>query len=292
MPKQAIALLIHKDIVQVNSLVELLEPDFDLYVHIDKKCDITPESVNCSNVWKTFKVNWGGYEMVRATDFLYRKILESGVPYTHVILLSGDSMPVKSNQYIVSFLNRFQGVSFLENKPAEGTYLERRSLFWNNENLRKRVRGLRKLMSPFRVLRWLQKRLNLRRNTKGFESRGSQWTILALPHVRHLLENCRLSDYRYMAVPDESFVQNHFTNHRIPFSDNLVYAHWPKKRSLSPLYIDNETFLSLIGSPFLFARKFEPPVDTRYDTLFFHAMLKKYQSTPVPHPKKFDLERQ
>ena len=63
-----------------------------------------------------------------------------------------------------------------------------------------------------------------------------------------------------MAVPDESFVQNHFTNFGLPYERNLIYAHWPGKRSLSPNYIDEATFMSLITSHYLFARKVRPEV--------------------------------
>lgn len=260
MRKQAVALLVHRDLTQVNALIKILQSSFDIFVHIDKKSDITPESVDTANVWKEITVHWGAYNMVEATVFLYRRILATGVPYTHVILLSGDALPVKSNQYIVEFLSARPGVSFLENKPADEVRLERRRLYWFNEDLKKHVRGARKFLNSFRILRWLQRRLGIWRSVKGFERTGSQWTILSLEHVKHLMENCRLSKYRFMAVPDESFVQNHFTNFGLPYEPNLIYAHWPGKRSQSPNYIDEHTFLVLINSPYLFARKLRPEV--------------------------------
>jgi hypothetical protein len=174
-----------------------------------------------------------------------------------VILLSGDSLPVKSNEYITDYLTANTGVSFIENIEADEQCLNRRRLIWYKEDLKTRVYGIKKLQNPFRIIRWLQKKLNLKRSTAGFERTGSQWTILALSHVQHLIDHCRFSDYRFMAVPDESFVQNHFTRHHIPYGANLIYAHWPRKRSFSPHFIDEATYLSLLNSPYLFARKFE-----------------------------------
>ncbi|MBL7699006.1 MAG: hypothetical protein JNK79_12655 [Chitinophagaceae bacterium] len=257
MRKQAVALLVHRDLSQVNALIQILQSTFDVYVHIDKKSDIKPEHVTGPNVWKKFNVHWGGYDMVEATMFLYKQILATHIPYTHVILLSGDSLPVKSNRIISEFLSNRAGVSFLENKVADYVRLERRRLFWFNEDLKKRAKGIRKFLNSYRMIRWFQRRFNIWRSIKGFERTGSQWTILSLRHVQHLVDNCNLSQYRLMAVPDESFVQNHFTNFQLPHERNLIYAHWPGKKSFSPNYIDESTFVSLIDSPYLFARKFE-----------------------------------
>jgi hypothetical protein len=261
-PRQAIALLMHRDVVQVNSLIRQLEKDFDIYIHIDKKCNISPNSILTKHVWSEHNVHWGSYSIVESTVFLYRKILASGINYSHVILLSGDSLPVKSNEFITTFLNGNPGVSFIENNAADEAALDRRRLIWYQEDLKAKLSGLDKLKNPFKILRWFQKKLGIKRSTKGFDRTGSQWTVLSLSHMQHLVENCKFSDYRFMAVPDESFVQNHFSRHQIPYSTNLIYAHWPSKRSFSPHYIDEATYVTLLNSPFLFARKFEGAPNT------------------------------
>ncbi|RYG47191.1 MAG: hypothetical protein EOO01_15170 [Chitinophagaceae bacterium] len=290
MRMQAVALLVHRDVSQVNALIEILRTSFDVYVHVDKKSDISLEEVSTRNVWKEYSVHWGGYNMVEATVFLYKQILSSGIPYTHTILLSGDSLPVKSNQYIAEYLNNYPGVSFIENKEADDIGLERVRLFWFNEDLRKRVRGVRKFLNSFRMIRWAQRRLSIWRSIKGFERTGSQWTILSLQHIRHLVKNCAFKKYRFMAVPDESFVQNHFTNFNLPYQRNLIYANWPKKRSLSPGYIDESTFLSLISSPYLFARKFRAEeVAVRRSRLF--RLLQKIQGQTQPSRMHLQLSK-
>jgi len=284
MRKQAVALLVHRDARQVNTLIRLLQPTFDIFVHIDKKSDIQVEDIATSNVWKKFNVPWGGYDMIEATAFLYKQILETEIPYTHVILLSGDALPVKSNQFITDFLSKHRHASFIENRLADGVCLERRRLFWFNEDLKKRVNGVRKYLNSYRFIRWFQRRFRVWRSTKGFERTGSQWTILSLHHVRHLIENCQLSQYRFMAVPDESFVQNHFTNFDLPHEMNLIYAHWPGKKSSSPDYIDENTFLSLINnSPYLFARKFEPEVEDPRRSRAVRVLQLVQRQREVPH---------
>lgn len=257
MPRQAIALLVHKDAAQINTLIKILEPDFDLYIHIDRKSGLQPHHIAAKNVWKEYKVHWGGYDMVEATVFLYRKIVDSNIPYTHVILLSGDSLPVKTNEFISTHLSANQGVSFIENNLANPLYLDRRRYIWYNGDFKIKAKGLNKLKNPFRIIRTIQKAFNWKRSTKGFERSGSQWTILSIDHVKHLLANCPFHEYKFMAVPDECFVQNHFTNFRLPYNDNLIYAHWPDKRLASPDFIDEKMFQTLTRGKYLFARKFE-----------------------------------
>lgn len=263
MSKQAVALLVHQNVEQVNALIKILEKDFDVYVHIDKKSSINPEDINNSKTWKEYKVKWGGYGMVEATVFLYKKILLSNKLYTHIILLSGDSLPVKSNSFIIEYLSAHKEVSFLENHPADERKLERHTLIWFNEDIKKKT-GLNYI---FRLIRLVQKKLGLKRSVKGFERTGSQWTIVSLEHARHLLKYCKFSSYKSRAVPDESFVQDHFHNFQLPYNNNLIYAHWQDKRLHSPQVIDEFTYEALCSeSPYLFARKFE---NTRgYDYVF------------------------
>jgi len=101
--------------------------------------------------------------------------------------------------------------------------------------------------------------------------------------VKHLVDKCPLSKYRFMAVPDESFVQNHFTNYGLPHERNLIYAHWPGKRSLSPNYIDEHTFLLLLNSPYLFARKLRPEVVAVRTSRFVRVLqrIQRYGEMPM-----------
>ena len=141
-------------------------------------------------------------------------------------------------------------------------FLNSQTLIWFNEDIKKRT-GLN---SIFRLIRLIQKKLGLKRSVKGFERTGSQWTIVSLEHARHLLKYCKFSSYKSRAVPDESFIQDHFYNYQLPYNDSLIYAHWQDKRSHSPQVIDEFTFEALSKLPYLFARKFE---DTRgYDYVF------------------------
>ncbi|MBO9571888.1 MAG: hypothetical protein J7497_06725 [Chitinophagaceae bacterium] len=265
MPKQAIALLVHQNSDQVNTLIKLLEKDFDIYIHIDKKSTVNIEDIASANSWKKYKVKWGGYSMVQATVLLYNKILETGNPYTHIILLSADSLPVKSNSFIADYLSGNKGISFIENNGVSGIREERRALLWFNEDIKKK--SLSNII--FRLIRRIQRKLNIKRSAKGFERIGSQWTILSLEHVKHLLEHCRFSDYWSMAVPDESFVQNHFFNYNIPYNENKIYAHWPEPRTHSPGFIDQQSFLSLVQSDYLFDRKFNTDLQIAYQ--YFNA---------------------
>jgi hypothetical protein len=195
--------------------------------------------------------------MVEATMLLYKKIIATGLQYTHIILLSADTMPVKTTPYIADYLNAHTGISFLENEPAGEVTLERRRLFWYSPDFKKEIKGIKRLWYPFSIIRGIQRKFKLYRSTKGFERTGSQWTILAMQHVEHLLNNCKISAYRTVGVPDEAFVQDHFFNNKIPYRDTLIFANWGTPRSYSPELIDAHKYRELLNSPYLFARKFK-----------------------------------
>lgn len=57
MSRQAIALLVHQEVQQINKLIKVLATDFDLYVHLDSKSDIPLESINSSNKWRKYNIN-------------------------------------------------------------------------------------------------------------------------------------------------------------------------------------------------------------------------------------------
>ena len=258
MSKQAVALLVHQNPSQVNALIKILSHDFDIYIHIDRKSRMQASELHNKKTWKEIEVKWGGFGMVEATMLLYRKILAAGIPYTHIILLSGDTLPVKTPSFISQFLGEHDGISFLENNKAGELTLERRRLVWYNADFRKQIKGWRTLLYPLLFVRALQRKLKIYRSTSGFERTGSQWTILAIKHVQHLLDHCRVDKYRTVAVPDESFVQDHFFNNNIPHRDNLIYAHWGTPRGYSPDFIDETVYHRLKSDKFLFARKFRP----------------------------------
>src|ERR1700678_42211 len=96
----AALILAHQSRELLARLVKRLESyGAHCFIHIDAKVDIAPFQAACSTSNATFikprtKVTWGGFSIVEATVSL----LSAALPnprFTHFVLLSGDSYPIK-----------------------------------------------------------------------------------------------------------------------------------------------------------------------------------------------------
>ncbi|CAM4342480.1 Core-2/I-Branching enzyme [Pedobacter westerhofensis] len=92
--------------------------DFDFYIHVDKKFDITPHLIlaNIPNVYfiqNRIKVNWGGFSTI-ATEFEgIKEIIASGTRYSFINLLSGQGYPLRSPDHLARFFSDNAGKEFL-----------------------------------------------------------------------------------------------------------------------------------------------------------------------------------
>src|SRR5476651_1643526 len=103
-------LLIHADPQQTRRLVNRLHhADADVYIHLDAKANMADfedlaEIGNVFFIRNRVSVFWGNYSMIEATLHGFEEILETGKPYSHINLLSGQDYPLKSATEIQKFL--------------------------------------------------------------------------------------------------------------------------------------------------------------------------------------------
>lgn len=94
-------------------------PDFDMYIHVDAKQDITPFQALLKENSQTFfvenrkKVYWGGFHAIEATIELLREAYHSETEYDYFVLLQNLDYPIKSNAYIEAFFNAHMGTEFM-----------------------------------------------------------------------------------------------------------------------------------------------------------------------------------
>lgn len=118
--KHCVLMLIHKDVELVNALLPLYPNSWDIYIHIDKKSNITFKNiVRLSNVvWigKQIDVGWQTYEMVDAELLLLRTAYKQQYDYYH--LVSGQCLPLRTENEIDNIISQYKGKSFI-NKVFE-----------------------------------------------------------------------------------------------------------------------------------------------------------------------------
>lgn len=222
MKKQALLILAHRSYSQLIGLVGLLADQFDLYIHIDKASDIPSKSDRYLNakVYKKYKVYWGHLSIVKVELFLLKKIIKSGIGYSHVIFLSGDSLPLFPPGNIRRFLSD-NPISCVDSWPSDASVLDRLKLFWGKEC----IPGGRNELRFFHMIRWIQTKFKLYRKIRCRDQFGSQWVALTLDHAKILLKNLNLHRYRYVMCADESYFQNEMKRLNLRFANtSLVYS--------------------------------------------------------------------
>jgi hypothetical protein len=200
--------------------------------------------------------HWGGFGHVRASLKGIAAIVESGFDPDYTILLSGQDYPIKPNRAIREFLAEREGRSSFMHFPLPAPH-------WTGGGL-PRFRDWH--------LRWrrLHVRIPLRRTIPlGLDPwGGSAYWIMshrALDVVHAFVEE-QLEYVRFFAhvdIPDEIFFQTILLNS--PLADEcddirLHYTEWG--RTPAPAVLVASDYPHLADSPCLFARKFDPEVDS------------------------------
>ena len=123
MPKQAILIQCHKNPEQINMLLSALKnPDVDIYIHADKKSDITSELQTSTQIHilpdkYRVDVQWARFSQVRATLNLLGYASHHG-KYEHYWLMSGQDFPIKPIDEIVNILHNNSDTNFVQLWPS------------------------------------------------------------------------------------------------------------------------------------------------------------------------------
>ncbi|GAB3342698.1 hypothetical protein GCM10027299_57750 [Larkinella ripae] len=269
--KLAHLILAHSQPDQLDRLIRALQhPGADFYVHIDQKADLAQfqkleKYQNVYLVKKREKVAWGAYSIVKATLNGFEEILASGIPYDYVNLMSGQDYPLKSPEFIHSFLQQQPGTQFMEFLPVDTEWQEAIS----------RVRNYHfndySFPGKHTLARLLNAVLPQRKAPENLTFVGrSQWFTITLDAVKYISQYVKSHPnvcqfFRLTWGPDELFFQTILYNSTFKQSlrnDNLRYIDWSeKKASPKTLTLDDEPVLQASGK--LFARKFNAVTDAK-----------------------------
>ncbi len=267
--KLAHLILCHKNPEQVKRLVSsLLHPQAHIYIHVDNKVPIAPflpvtDMPNVFMVGARVNVYWGGYSIVQATLNGFRQILDSGIKYDYINLLSGQDYPLKPPAEIHKFLSDNPGRLFVNvfpewNRDAEHEH-RLKQYYFASINIRGKYTAERiaRLVKP-------------RKFPGDFVPMGrSQWYTIpsdCAAYIVKFLEKNRhiVKLFKYMWAPDELIFQSVMYNshHRKAITnDNMRYVDWSERKA-SPKILTMNDATPLTHSGNLFARKFDINTDS------------------------------
>lgn len=270
--KQAILILcgIEKD--RLPFLVEQFDERFNIYIHIDKKVNVSKDFVlslierdNVKFISWLFETNWGSMNIVNATLHLCEEALKDP-SNSHFHLISGADFPVASNDYIC---NKFKSekdnyIDFLKlpNSEWENGGFYRLTLY--HPLVFMDIRKPENQTIYYRFINY-QKMSGIRRRLLDIPYYGgSTWWSLSRKCVAYLVENKHANNlYASMQdtwVPDELFVQTLLLNSPIRkylINNNLRYIVWKQKHGNCPANLDLDDYNDIMASKCIFTRKLD-----------------------------------
>jgi hypothetical protein len=263
-------LITYTNPLQTERMIRRMQhPDFDFYIHVDKKVDIRPHLFLAKIpqvylIQKRTDVIWAGYNTIKATLRSVQEILATGRQYDYVHLMSGQDYPIKTASYILDFFHSHKGKEFMQFKHFDQWPIE------SYPRIKKyHLTNYRWFPGRYRVQKLLNRFLPPRKSPFKMDFFGSSmfWALTpaCLKYVLDLLKNNpRLERFMHFSwAPDEFLFQTLVLNS--PFknnvlNDNLLYLDW-EIGTAHPKVMTAAHLGPLIDSDKLFARKFNLTVD-------------------------------
>ncbi len=283
MAKIAFILLCHKDPKAVIDQARRLTAAGDcMAIHFDASASPADFAViktalkdneNVAFARQRVRCGWGEWSLVKATLSALEAALEAFPRCSHVYMLSGDCMAIKSAEYTHEFLNRadvdyIESVDYFASDWIKTGMKEERLIYrhWFNERTQKR---------RFYTSYELQKRFGLTRKVPADLQMmiGSQWWCLRRQTVEKILEFiARRPDvrrfFRTTWIPDETFFQT-LVRHLVPEKEieNRTLTFLMFTDYGMPVTFYDDHYDLLLSQDFLFARKISVEATTLKERL-------------------------
>lgn len=272
--KHAYLILSHKNDYTVKSLLKLLDyPENDIYVHMDLK-----ETQYCENDFtsilhnskifftKRTSVTWGGYSLINATLELLELAIRSDEQYSYYHLLSGQDLPLKSQEYIHQFFELNNGFEFVDFQSPSFTFQKRiRYYYFFQEKIGRSLKIQYRALNCVAIL--FQKIFRINRNKNIRFQKGCNWFSITNELAEYVIGNKDFIEkiFKYTCNADEIFLQtliinSSFKNKLFNPTEynsgrmNLRLIDWERGK---PYTYTIDDFELLTNSPLLFARKFD-----------------------------------
>ena len=181
--KHAFLILAHTEFEVLRWLVSCLDDGRNsIFIHFDRKVqslpDIRTQHAGLTILEDRMDVRWGGFSMIQAEFALFEAACSQG-PYQYYHLLSGVDLPIKGQDYIHDFFDRYDGQEFIgytwTQMPAD---FSRKVQYWHL------------FPEDFKSRNFVKKELlGLKRNRNVDFKKGSQWVSVTEGMARYFLDH-------------------------------------------------------------------------------------------------------
>lgn len=228
--RHAYLIMAHADFAILIELVKALDDERnDLYIHIDQKAQDVPfkDITNCAckagvHFVDRMRVNWGGFSQIKCVLLLMRSAAEKD-HYDYYHFLTGQTYPLKDQNYIHSFFDQRKGKEFIGFDNTKDYSDRVRYIHLFSEIGKSTTRVKKALFGIRNKFIQLQKKIRYTRpRTKDIEfKKGCAYWSLTDRAVRFLLskEDEIATIYAHSNCADELFAQTILYNSE--FRENI-----------------------------------------------------------------------
>lgn len=263
-------LLAHERSDDVAEVVDALvegDPTCRVVIHYDRRSSSSEyaalrkeyrSNVRIAFVEDRVACSWGQFGLVEATVRALKLIQNDPRGTTHVYLLSGSCMPIRSLAELHAFLDKRPATEFIESETIDwvtGGLKEERYRLWF-------PLGIKSHPTLFNNLTKLQRKLKVKRRfpadlTPRF---GSQWWCLTWKTCAKILEWIAQHQRRYryfksVWIPDECFFQTLTWKFARQNISNRPLTFYRFNKYGKPLVFHDDHNVFLTSLPYFFARK-------------------------------------
>lgn len=271
MDKHAYCIMAHGNWQQLQLLINALDDvRNDIYLHVDKKSVANYLQYGGAKtkyshliLVDSMDVRWSDVSQMLAEFKLFRKVVDSGISYQRIHLISGSDLPIRSQDYIHEFFkNRKEEFLVVRTSSDFSIRIKYYHFFVKYRRKCKMFDMMRRVLIVFQL-----PFVNRLKKCPLPYAWGTNWCSLTLKAVKCICDyetECR-SIFKYSTSSDELYKQM-ILNHQSGFTfssanvGNLRYvdfsAHLP-----SPKTLTMEDYDKIMDSGCLFARKFDTNKD-------------------------------
>ena len=279
--RQAILITAYQDIPMLKKLVNYFDDDFELFIHIDKRCRESLSAIQEKphvHIYRKYAVEWGDYKHLLAIVMLMREAYShSDLEYFH--LVTGSDYPCMPLTDFKSFCEEHRNDNYLEHFPlphpdwgTEGG-LNRIQYWWLRPNST-RTSGAwltRKFVN-------LQRRLGIKRSFNHFNGNlyggGTYWSMsrkaigIALDYMDSHPDY--LHRFRHTSIAEEICLPTIWCNSGLPLANDYKrYIDWGVDGA-NPQVLTEKDYDKIVASRAIFARKMESGVSDKLIELLQH----------------------
>lgn len=274
---QSFVVTAYKDLKNLQRISNRLHADFNVFIHIDRSSElIIDDDVRqlnvTSNVYaeKTWSISWGSYKHLLAILSLLRRAVLYTSDYGYIHLISGQDIPVKSNDEFSDFFDGNNHI-YMDCRSLEQMESHQLEMFqiknhlWRFNYWNKCVHFLRNIDT------WRQKKFHcLNDNFGGVTNvaQGLVWMSIPCYIAKYVLDYIDthpafIKDIYHAQIPEEFVFQTILINSKFKQNidtDNLRYNVWRRRNGSLPAYLDLSDYEAIINSGCFFARKIDSKI--------------------------------